>query len=55
MQRLGVTMEVIDRCQNHVLGGSKVRRHYLHHDYANEKQEAWRRLGEHLFKLMQKT
>ena len=48
MQELGVTLEIIDRCQNHLLGGSKVRRHYLHHDYAKEKSEAWRRLGDHL-------
>ena len=48
MQALGVTLEIIDRCQNHLLGGSKVRRHYLHHDYAKEKQEAWRLLGERL-------
>lgn len=39
-------LEIIDRCQNHLLGGSKVRRHYLHHDYAKEKTEAWRLLGE---------
>jgi integrase len=48
MQELGVTLEIIDRCQNHLLGGSKVRRHYLHHDYAKEKTEAWRLLGERL-------
>lgn len=48
MQELGVTLEIIDRCQNHLLGGSKVRRHYLHHDYAKEKTEAWRLLGEKL-------
>jgi len=48
MQELRVTLEIIDRCQNHLLGGSKVRRHYLHHDYAKEKTEAWRLLGERL-------
>lgn len=48
MQELGVTLEIIDRCQNHLLGGSKVRRHYLHHDYAKEKTGAWRLLGEHI-------
>jgi integrase len=37
MQALGVSLDVIDRCQNHVLAGSRVRRHYLHHDYAEEK------------------
>jgi len=45
MQALRVSPDVIDRCQNHVLPGSKVRRHYLHHDYADEKREAWRLLG----------
>lgn len=48
MQSLGVSLEIIDRCQNHVLPGSKVRRHYLHHDYADEKREAWRLLGDRL-------
>ena len=46
MQALRVSPDVIDRCQNHVLPGSKVRRHYMHHDYAEEKREAWRLLGE---------
>jgi integrase len=45
MQGLGVLPDVIDRCQNHVLKGSKIRRHYLHHDYAAEKRDAWNRLG----------
>jgi integrase len=53
MQRLGISMEIIDRCQNHVLPGSKTRRHYLHHDYANETQEAWRRLGQKLELIVQ--
>lgn len=48
MQALRVSPDVIDRCQNHVLAGSKVRRHYLHHDYAEEKREAWRLLGERI-------
>nr|WP_284069485.1 site-specific integrase [Stutzerimonas nitrititolerans] len=52
MQELGVTLEIIDRCQNHLLGGSKVRRHYLHHDYAKEKTEAWRLLGEKLESIL---
>lgn len=46
MQRLGVSLDVIDRCQNHIIAGSKVRRHYLHYDYAKEKADAWRTLGE---------
>lgn len=52
MQALGVPLDTIDRCQNHVLSGSKVRRHYLHHDYADEKREAWRLLGETLFEIL---
>jgi hypothetical protein len=46
MQALGVSPDVIDRCQNHVLAGSRVRRHYLHHDYAEEKTRAWNLLGD---------
>jgi integrase len=45
MQAAGVPLEIIDRCQNHLLKGAKVRRHYLHHDYAKEKTKAWRVLG----------
>ena len=48
MQKLGVSLDVIDRCQNHVLAGNKVRRAYMHHDYAGETREAWHRLGERL-------
>jgi integrase len=48
MQRLGVSLDIIDRCQNHVLAGSKVRRHYLHYAYEAECREAWNRLGDHL-------
>jgi integrase len=48
MQSLGVALDIIDQCQNHVLGGSKVRRHYLHHDYAAEKREAWKMLADRL-------
>jgi len=55
MQGLGVPTEVIDRCQNHVLAGSRVRRHYLHYDYAKEKGEAWRALGEHLETIIQSS
>lgn len=48
MQELGITLDVIDRCQNHVLAGARVRRHYLHHEYADEKKEAWNKLGERI-------
>ena len=52
MQSLGISMEIIDRCQNHVLGGSKVRRSYLHYDYADEKQLAWERLGNRIESIL---
>jgi hypothetical protein len=52
MQGLGVSPELIDRCQNHVLAGSKVRRHYLHHDYVDEKRDAWRALGAQLAEIL---
>lgn len=52
MQALGVSLDVVDRCQNHVLPGSKVRRHYMHHDYADEKREAWRKLGQSLDSIL---
>lgn len=41
MQAQGISLELIDRCHNHVLPGSKVRRHYMLHDYADEKRAAW--------------
>jgi integrase len=52
MQALRVSPDVIDRCQNHVLPGSRIRRHYLHHDYAEEKREAWRLLGERIESIL---
>ncbi|MFG6417245.1 tyrosine-type recombinase/integrase [Roseateles sp. DC23W] len=48
MQSLKVPPDVIDRCQNHVLAGSRVRRHYLHYEYADEKRDAWTKLGDRL-------
>ena len=45
MQASGISPDVIDRCQNHVIPGKKVRRHYLLHDYADEKRYAWNVLG----------
>ncbi|WP_241073228.1 tyrosine-type recombinase/integrase [Achromobacter insuavis] len=52
MQSLGVSLEAIDRCQNHVIQGSKVRRHYLHYDYDKEKASAWNKLGERLEEIL---
>jgi integrase len=48
MQALGVSPDVIDRCQNHVMAGSRVRRHYMKHEYATEMREAWMRVGSEL-------
>lgn len=55
MQQLGVALDIIDRCQNHVLPGSKVRRHYMHHDYADEKRAAWTALGNLLTTFLNKN
>jgi integrase len=52
MQALGVSLDVIDRCQNHVLAGSKIRRHYMHHEYADEKRLAWATLGDRLIEIL---
>ena len=51
-QQLGVGLNIIDRCQNHVLPGSKVRRHYMHLDYAEEKRLAWSVLGERFAEIL---
>lgn len=40
--------DIIDRCQNHVMAGSRVRRHYLHHEFADEKKAAWEKLGQRI-------
>jgi integrase len=47
MQSLKVSREVINLCQNHVVG-SKVDRVYLLDDYADEKRQAWYKLGDHV-------
>lgn len=47
MEALGVLPTVIDKCLNH-REPSKLRRTYMRHDYANEKREAWRLLGERI-------
>jgi len=47
MQKLKVSRDVINLCQNHVIG-SKVDRVYLLDDYADEKCDAWNKLGDRL-------
>ncbi len=44
MQKLKISREVINLCQNHAIG-SKVDRSYLLDDYADEKRAAWEKLG----------
>lgn len=55
MQAEGISLDIIDRCQNHVIAGSKIRRHYLHHSYENEKRDAWEQLGRRLDKVLNNT
>jgi hypothetical protein len=52
MRALGILLKLIDRRQSHVLMGSKVRRHYMLHDYADENRAAWAALGERLAALI---
>ena len=52
MQELGIDINIIDRCQNHVLAGSKVRRHYLKYEYKDEKQQAWAKLGKRIEEIL---
>lgn len=47
MRKLKISHEVINLCQNHVIG-SKVDWVYLLDDYADEKREAWHKLGNRL-------
>ncbi|MDO8812457.1 MAG: site-specific integrase, partial [Gallionella sp.] len=47
MQKLKISREVVNLCQNHVIG-SKVDRVYLLDDYADDKREAWNKLGDRL-------
>jgi integrase len=51
MQKLKISREVINLCQNHVIG-SKVDRVYLLDDYADEKREAWNKLGNKLEEIL---
>lgn len=55
MQALGIGLDIIDRCQNHVIAGSKIRRHYLHHSYEKEKRHAWQQLGRRLDEVLNNT
>ncbi|MCJ8167681.1 tyrosine-type recombinase/integrase [Atopomonas sediminilitoris] len=52
MQSLGVVPDIIDLCQGHAVEAPKVRGAYQHYDYAREKAEAWRLLGERIEALL---
>lgn len=54
MQKLKISREVVNLCQNHVIG-SKVDRVYLLDDYADEKREAWNKLGDRLEAILNAT
>lgn len=51
MQKLRVSRDVINLCQNHVIG-SKVDRVYLLDEYADEKRDAWYKLGDKLDEIL---
>lgn len=51
MQKLKISRDVINLCQNHVIG-TKVDRVYLLDDYADEKHDAWNKLGNRLEEIL---
>ncbi len=52
MQSLKVDREIINLCQNHVVG-SKVDKSYLLDKQLADKKEAWKRLGDCLFNILE--
>lgn len=52
MQELRVSLDTIDRCQNHILAGGKIRKNYMLYDYEKEMKAAWQKLGSALSKLI---
>ena len=50
MAMLGVMDNVVDKCLNHV-EANKVRRTYNRFAYEELMRDAWRLLGDHLYKL----
>lgn len=54
MQKLKIEPDVIDRCQNHVIhsGNKRVRKHYQLYDFAEEKREAWYKLGNYIENIL---
>ena len=63
MRRTGATMmrkdlklsrDVIILCQNHTIG-TKIDKSYIQDDYADEKREAWCKLGDRLEAILSAT
>jgi integrase len=52
MQELKIPLDTIDRCLNHAMSGPKVRAAYFHHDYADEKRDAWAAVGARLDEIL---
>lgn len=52
MRALGILPKLIDRRQSHLPMGSNVRRHYMLHDYADEKRAAWAAMDEKVAALI---
>lgn len=51
MAELGISREIINLCQNHLVGSS-IDRHYIHYDHRDKKSDAWNQLGQELQKLI---
>jgi integrase len=51
MQTLKIPREIINLCQNHAVGSS-LDRHYLLHEFEDEKKEAWAKLGKQLEQIL---
>jgi integrase len=54
MQTLKINRDVINLCQNHVIG-TKIDRVYLLDDYAEDKRDAWNKLGDRLDVILNAT
>lgn len=53
MQMMGVSVDIINRCQNHAARwDNKVSQNYLHYDYAKEKAEAWMLWGQAIEEML---
>lgn len=51
MQEIKIPRDIINLCQNHAVGSS-LDRHYLLHEFADDKKAAWVKLGKRLEKIL---